>query len=380
MSKKKAPPARADSTPNVARLRVIKGPHKGVAYKLLAEKVTIGRSSDNDIILIKDEKCSRRQAMISLNVNNNYFIKDLSNRSSIKVNNMVKIQSDLQDGDLIQFGSSVLRFEFTTDKTTAPPAPSSAGAPSLLPAQPGQSSPSPLAPLPVMTPATPTPDDHLPGLKQENPLPNLNPVEGFPAPPAPPAHPLASSTGPQTNRRKKTKSFVPRLILIAIVLGGVWLFLDDSGPQKKQEDALRTNLEREDSIKTLSELKEQELEKRSKNALSSYKHAQSAYTKGIRDYRKGVYNRAIESFRACKTLYPQHELCASYLKKAEIKNQQIIQAWMIAGKEYREKRRFVPCMSSFKNVMIALRDKNNLAYKEAHENWKICQIQHEDRY
>ena len=172
------------------------------------------------------------------------------------------------------------------------------------------------------------------------------------------------------------------MILGLLVLGFVWLMSQDSGqnPEEK-EDKLRTLANREENIKTLTELKEKELEKRSKSALSSYKNAQFAYVKGIRDYRKGVYGRAIESFRVCKTIYPQHNLCDSYLKKARLKRQQLIQAWMVAGKDYRQKRRFKACMSSFQNVMTALeQDKRNPNYKEAKESFDICKIQHGDRY
>ena len=361
------------SAPKV-RLRVIKGPHKGVAYKLVAGKITIGRSSENDIVLANDEKCSRKQALVTLDANNIYSIKDLSKKSPIKVNETVSIKSELQDGDLIQFGSTVLQFEF---KGTA-----------LSPSPQG---PPPLAPL-VPVPLNPAgssenKEEYIPlnlEDKQKDSLPSLHQDQLPPTTHSPLPHkspgPAYYPTGGLNNKKKKR--FMPKIILGFLVLGGLWLFLQDSEQQKKteKEDKLRTLINVEENIKTLSELKEKELEKRNKNALSSYKNAQFAYIKGIRDYRKGVYSRAIEAFRVCKTLYPQHELCASYLQKAKIKRQQLIQAWMIAGKDYREKRRFKACMSSFQNVMTAIRDNTNLTYKEASENFNICKIQHGDRY
>ena len=389
-------PAPASLPPTLARLKAIKGPYKGFAYKLVAGKVSIGRSSENDIVLVDDDKCSRKQAIISLNPDNSYSIKDVSNRASIRINDISKIQSKLQDGDLIQFGSTVLQFERkeTTPhpshhpqvpSTSAPPVPvplyapptsntaapttASATAPVPVPINPETSSTNKThqPPVPGSVPGQGS-AENLPDLKQGSAIPNydLNPY----------------APHPHLNRKpqKKKKSFMTKIIFLLIALGGMYLFLSDTQDTKEKQDKLRSNLDREEDIKTLSELRKEEQEKRSKNALATYKNAQFAYIKGIRDYRKGVYNRAIESFRVCKTLYPQHDLCASYLKKAQIKNQQIIQAWMVAGKDYREKRRFVPCMASFKNVMMAIRDKQNLTYKEAFENYKICQIQHEDRY
>ena len=368
MKAKKAHHPPAPPLPGVARMRVIKGPHKGVSYKLVSGKITIGRSSENDIVLMNDDKCSRKQALLSLKAGGaGWLIKDLSNKSSLKINNMIKLQAELEDGDLVQFGSTVLQFEFK-----APPAPAPI---------PFNKAPLPLAGGVAPAGNGPLPPEAapLPGLKPAAPLSEVG-VPSLDLPPADPAFSMEqapSSDLGQTAGKKKNKKF--KIIIIVFVLAGAWLFLSDT-EKKPEEDLLRTEKQKEESLKTLTELKEKEWEKRSKNADSSYKHAQFAYTKGIRDYRKGVYGRAIESFRVCKTLYPQHQLCGPYLKKAQIKHQQLIQAWMVAGKEYRKKRRFVPCMSSFKNVMMALKDKNNHLYKEAQESWKICQIQHEDRY
>lgn len=374
--KPSAPPV---FSPDQARLKAIKGPYKGVSYKLVAGKITIGRSSENDIVLLDDSKCSRKQAIVNLNSDNSYSIKDLSNRASIKINNMAKIQSKLQDGDLIQLGSTVLQFEL---KKSEAPSLHSSNMPAPVPPAPS-SNPVSMNPALATTPhnnlqpvPAQKPENNLLSLKQEE-SPSANSNQS--ASPNYGSIPYPSS--PHLNRKeKKKKSLLPKIILITLVAAGIYLYLNDSENKKEKEDQLRTIMDREEDIKTLSELREKEQEKRNKNALISYKNAQFAYINGIRDYRKGVYSRAIESFRVCKTLYPQHDLCASYLKKAQIKNQQLIQAWMVAGKDYREKRRFVPCMSSFKNVMMAVKDKQNLTYKEAVENYKICQIQHEDRY
>ena len=376
-SKPLAPPTPPVLSTKMARLKVIKGPYKGVAYKLVAGKVTIGRSSENDIVLVDDNKCSRKQALVNLNPDNSYSIKDLSNRTSLKINNIAKIHSKLQDGDLIQFGSTVLQFECKE----SPPLYSS-NMPAPVPLNPA-SHPVPIPSPSVATPndtAQPAPfpvpgsDNNLPSLKQENLSTNLN--QGFPNY-GPIPYPIPTHLN---KKAKQKKSFLPKVILMILILGGTYLYLSDSENKKENQDKLRTIMDREENVKTLSELREKEQEKRNRNTLSSYKNAQFAYINGIRDYRKGVYSRAIESFRVCKTLYPQHDLCTSYLKKAQVKNQQLIQAWMVAGKDYREKRRFVPCMSSFKNVIMAIKDKQNLTYKEAVENYKICQIQHEDRY
>ena len=376
--------------PPVARLKAIKGPYKGTSYKLIAAKITLGRSSENDIAFINDSKCSRKQAVITVDLQQNYSIKDLSKRTSLRVNNMVKLQSKLQDGDLIQFGSTVLQLEIEKPDSAIHPVPDPAIHP-IPDDQPASISINPIPAANTTRPNSPSlinqAHDHSqlpPVLAKEPQADQLELKQETPPPPSfsPVSHhnPTPPLTPPPRPRKKKKKSLLPKFILIALLLAGAYLYLEDSGNKAKQQDKLKTIMEKEAGIKTLSELREKELKKRGKNANPSFKNAQFAYIKGVRDYRKGVYSRAIESFRVCKILYPQHNLCTSYLQKAQIKNQQLIQAWMVAGKNYREKRRFVPCMSSFQNVMTATRNKQSLTYKEASENFKICKIQHEDRY
>ena len=342
--------------PISTRLRITKGPHKGVAFKLVSGKITIGRASNNNISLDKDEKCSRKQAVITLSPQGDYFIKDLSGKSSLKINDMVKLQSELKDGDLIKFGTTVMQFEMKESAT------------GMMVPVPAQEAPSREAPVPLIhqkqEPASVDSYVALKGGEERG--------GGYTA-----QDPYAIPSASQKTPAKKNK-IIFRSIVGVLVLMGAWLFL--SGEDKKEGDKLSTLMDREENIKTLAELKEKELEKRSKNQEVSFKNAQAAYISGIRDYRKGVYGRAIESFRVCKTLYPQHELCESYLKNTQVKYQQLIQAWMVAGKDYREKRRFISCMSAFKNVIMAINDKYNVTHKEAQENFDICQIQHKDRY
>lgn len=390
--RKKKKTSEVSTLDNIPRVKVIEGPHKGTSYKLVAGKITIGRSSENDIVLINDDKCSRKQAIITLESNNTYFIKDVSNKGSIRINEISKIKSDLQDGDLIQFGASVLQFVFPGAKDIQLPA--AAPSPIINPVPENTNSPEvsnnqQLIPVASgsqsvtgrQTETGSTDADNLPSLKTDNNMPVMNMNPGIPNYNYPPGYQSPHiPTPPSKKKSKRSKSLGPKIILLALVIGGAWLFSQDTKQKGTKEDKIRTMQDMEEEIKTLTELKDQELEKRNKNLDYNYKYAQSAYVKGLRDYRKGIYIRAIESFRVCKTLYPQHELCPSYLKKAQAKNQQLIQAWMVAGKDYREKRRFVSCMSSFKNVMMAIKNQKNRTYKEASENFKICQIQYEDRY
>ncbi len=374
MSRKKSSILPPQSSQEFARLKITKGPHKGEIYRLVASKIMIGRSSENDIVLKNDKKCSRKQLIILLGLKG-YSLKDMSERASVKVNQTVKLRSELQDGDIIQVGNSTLVFEW---KNPAP----------LLANLSAQPMPSPnLKTLPFSShvpnkPLMPVSNSKSGELVQKGE--NTNPLalskespSDFPASQG--MDWSAQPPPPKKGQRKKKKSLSFKLLLFSIVIGVAYL-LSNETKQEKDYDQLRTSKNIEENIKTLSELRQEEEKKRAKNSLINFKNSQYAYVKGVRDYRKGFYGRAIESFRVCKTLYPEHDLCSSYLQKSQIKKQQLIQAWMIAGRDYREKRRFASCMSSFKNVMLSIKNKRNSTYKEANENYNICKLQYEDRY
>ena len=352
-----------------ARLKVVQGPYKGVSYKLVSSKVIIGRDDTCDIQLTKDKKCSRQQAVVLLR-KNGFFIKNLSSRASLKVNNVSKIQSELQDGDLIQCGISVLQFE-CKDLKLGPVR-------SKLQAQ----------QIKVPIPIRPAGASSVPVPAENAQVPALSPDQGglltIQKDPFVHQSVLQPGSSPQMAMNKKRftgkKSQLPRILIGVLVVLLLYLLLSEDKKSKPQEDTIRTAENIEKEIISLTELKEEEKERKKRNMDISFKNAQAAYIKGIRDYRKGVYVRAIESFRVCKTLYPQHELCETYLQKAKIKRDQLIQAWMLDGRDARAKGRFEACLAGFKNVMLAIRDKNHLTYKEASENYDICKIKFEGRY
>ena len=353
-----------------ARLKVIQGPHKGKSYKLVATKIIIGRGETCDIRLAKDKKCSRQQAVVLLK-NKGFYVKDLSGKASLKVNNIRKIQSELQDGDLIKCGTSILQFECKNLK-------------SLVPVSAKKQLQQVKIPIPLRPSGAPVPIS----ASASAPVPASASDQGAlltlqKDPPVYPSMPQAGVSSHSSLNKKRPsgrKNQLPRIFIVLLLISFFVLLLSEDKKSKTQEDELRTAESVEEDIKSLQELKEEELEKKKRNMKVSFKNAQAVYLEGIRDYRKGVYARAIQSFRVCKTLYPQHELCGTYLQKAQNKQQQIIQAWMLDGNDARAKGRYEACLAAFKNVMLAVRDKNHLTYKEASQSYDLCKIKFEGRY
>jgi hypothetical protein len=88
-------------------LLVLNGPHRGRQLPL-SLKTTIGRSSDNDVVLSDDSATSRRHAEITFK-DDRFHIRDLSSTGTLV--NSVKVQhQELRDRDEIHIGSTTLLF------------------------------------------------------------------------------------------------------------------------------------------------------------------------------------------------------------------------------------------------------------------------------
>ncbi len=129
----------------------------------------------------------------------------------------------------------------------------------------------------------------------------------------------------------------------------------------------------------LKELAQKEMSKVRDNSVS-YQQAQETYIKGFRDYKKGQYERALEQFQACLSLSPQHGLCNRYLRLSQRKFNELIQQQMILGRKYRDQNQFKACIASYRNVMIMIKDSQNVTYKEAKTNYDYCHYMVEGRY
>ncbi len=92
---------------------VYKEGDKTNSYSVEKSDVSIGRASDNDII-INDFGVSRHHARITLSKAENYIV-DLNSRNGTRVNNVLVTRGSLQDGDEINLGKFSLRFTSSTD-------------------------------------------------------------------------------------------------------------------------------------------------------------------------------------------------------------------------------------------------------------------------
>lgn len=106
---------------NEIALNIVKGPDKGVCYKLVGQTIKIGRAVDNDVVL-DDLKSSRYHARVERR-EDQYWIVDNGSQNGIIVNGAVLHEKQLVLGDQVSIGNTVLVY--------GPPAPLFSKTPAL---------------------------------------------------------------------------------------------------------------------------------------------------------------------------------------------------------------------------------------------------------
>ncbi|RME17038.1 MAG: FHA domain-containing protein, partial [Bdellovibrio sp.] len=236
-------------------IRILSGPDKGSEYKILTRQVRIGRDPDNDIVIQKDSKCSRKHALLTVE-GPTIWITNITEKNKVLVNGKPVKKAALKNKDLILVGKTKIQFIIRQPS------------PSVLPSH---------REIGKQTPGTP----------------------------------FKSSSLPHPAKQKKKKLFPILIVLLVIALLSL---LSTSKKQKQKTAEFKTKEEVELLVQKekerLRKLKEERI-KSGKNSIQ-YKKAQTYYLKGFRDYKKGQYERALNSFSNCLSIFPSHFLCLKY--------------------------------------------------------------------
>src|SRR5436309_2745692 len=95
--------------PSSASLEMISGKEKGKSYELVSERLSVGRSENNDIVL-PSESVSRYHAVFERTEDGRYIVRDNQSKNGVVLNGTPVSESDLQEGDVVQIGTFVFRF------------------------------------------------------------------------------------------------------------------------------------------------------------------------------------------------------------------------------------------------------------------------------
>ncbi len=327
-------------------LQVLSGPEKGSAFKLVSGRITIGRGSENTIILKDDPKISRNHAILIVTATG-VQISDVSDRNKILVNGQEVTNMALPSGAIVQLGETKFRF----NASTAEP-------------------------------------DHTVNLAPDSQA-GINVITGGSniAPAAAPDNKVSDFLGrggemgaPSSRRRRTSKSGSGVFYIVAALVGIIFVWLLTSKPNSAI-DATKTN---DDSTVAMSandksvEAMKAERERAGFNS-QQYKDAQQNFVKGFRDYSNGQYRSAIDAFQACRSLFPQHEQCKRYFELSRKKYEELYQYHMIMGGKYKDQNQFKSCMAEYRNVMVMV-EKDQKIYQEAFSGFKFCEAQTGDKY
>ncbi len=307
-------------------LTFFNGEKKGTRFKLASPKITLGRSSDNDISIEYDNKCSRLHAIIEYGPHG-YEIRSQSQKNPAIVDGQEVNHALLHNGAVIQLGQTKLQFQVE-----------------IL---------SPNTELQVKSSQYAVPEQELANPNRQN---------------------------KHSGNSKRISPTFKILIFLGIIFFA-WLFLSETGSQKNEiEITSDRDIEAEiEAAKQIKKAKEDELRASNRNTVQ-YRDAQANYVKGFRDFQKRQYGRARDSFQTCLSLFPEHVLCERYLNLSTRKFNEVVQNHMILGMDYRDRNQFQACMSSLKTVMVMVKDKNSKIYQQAKANYDACKAQIGERY
>ena len=326
----------ASATAPKVLLSITGGPHKGSTYKINSNLITIGRSRDNDISLEKDPKISRKHFKIEFSPKGASIV-NLAGKNPLYLNDKQIDNSAIVSGNVIIAGASTFHFEIKKEE------------------------------LPSIRQAGQDLSTHID--------PSLQAYSGV----APSSTRRSSRKSKGDADSAKKKRFYT---IISIVFGLFLLLMMTDSKDKKPAEGILNDKELETRIESTIEATRKERQQllKSGKLSSNFKLAQESYITGFRDYERGNFERAVQSFQACLSLYADHILCNRYLNLSQRKHQELIHYYMVQGRKHQSANQFKPCMNDYRNVMIMIKVKSNSLYNEALANFQFCKTRMEGRY
>lgn len=319
----------------MARLKVVQGPDKGVVFVVTGARVTIGRGDENDVMFM-DLKSSRKHAEMALDASGLWSVRDLGSANGIVHNGSVTRAAQLKKGDTIAIGETV--FEFT---------PGDAGTRTL------------------MAPPKPVSADYAFPAVVPDPKKKIAPVRTAPAPTAvaaaqPAAAPGAfagiAGIGAAMGGTSGTQNKRPLLILLIGV--AAWFYLDEEPPPPKPA----VKKEEGNQVRDLA------------SYLPAYdpsarlNSAEMFFRAGFREYRERNYLRAKTQFETTLQIAPGHRLATLYLKHCEKAIEDEVRHHIEQGRKGLDIGKLTAAKGHFEAVTRLLhRDPESAAYREAQD-------------
>ena len=309
-------------------IEIINGKEKGARFQIVSQKVSIGRSKDNDIIL-NDPKISRNHASLQITPEGLQIIR-LNPERKIFVGKQEITNAILELPSIILIGNTKLKATMVSN----------------MPAHIPTASPSKIQ------------KGSLQNLQSNNLL-NNNRVMNF------------------QNELSHLKSSKKMNFYIVVGIVGLLLYFlfSSSKSEKEEEKGLVTSEQQEKHISSIQE-KSNEIyrarQQKGKNTVQ-YREAKALFIQGLRDYRERNYLRAMSYFNGALALFPQHVLSQRYLQKSRTKQNELIQMKLLEANRYYEHKQYRQAMASYGQILFLIQDKTNKIYREAKGRREECE-------
>ncbi len=329
------------------------------SYNFDKAVITIGRGPENDIALIHDSKVSRTHAAIRID-SGRLMVRNVSQKNALFVNGKREEECSLTNGSVLLIGDTQVQVDFENliASTVA------SGGNSNLSVAKEVTKPilQAVGSIPVMKPQV-RPSAEIRGTTSN---PTYSPI----------AHsnylpPVAESTS------NKNLMYVIGAVLI---IGAAILFSGNSGKKRAIEIRSDSEIEKEIQDSAMEVKKLHEIKGLKGQESINFKISDEHYQQGFRDYRQGQYGRAVQSFQAALSFYPQHQLAQKYKQEAERKFEGVVDFNLLQGRQYMDKTNYRLCRAAFTNAMTMIKDSTNIKYREAKMGYDKCTVKMEGGY
>ena len=310
-------------------IEIINGNEKGARFQIVSQKISIGRSADNDIVL-NDSKVSRKHATVQITPEGMQIIC-LNPERKIFVGKQDITNAFLELPSIILIGNTKLKATMVSN----------------MPSH-----------LPISGPPSKSQKGSLQNLQSNNSL-NNNQLMNFQN---------------EINHSKPSKK-ITFYIIIGIIGVLLYFVFSSSKSKKEEEKGLVTSQQQEEHIESIQEKIQSIYTARNKEGKNTreYKEAESLFIQGLRDYREQNYLRAMGYFNGALAIFPQHTLSQRYLQRSRTKQDELIQVKLLEANKYYEHKQYRQAMASYGQILLLVQDKTNQIYREAAGRREECE-------
>ncbi len=318
------------------KLVIQKGPHAGQRFSFSKKEIMIGRSPENDIVLLNDPLISRQHAKVIV-IGTDVEIINLSQKNLILVQGEAVQKWKLINSGTFTVGDTEFQIQFDLGQSVVPVQPTPSRLQVVKPPQEMMIKPTALATAPHKT------LQHQQFQQQSRP---------YTAPKA--LAPTSFLSNPKA-----------RFYLILAIVAVAAYFYFNSATNKAVKIDKKSILKYEDeiSIKLNSKNEKESLKKieklyELKNSPTALR-AEENFIKGMRDYQLANYSRAQEFFQVVLNLQPDHVLAKRHVYLSKVRFDEVLKAKLMLGESYYQKHNFKMCQSLYEQVLNMLQGKSS---------------------